>query len=109
MLILGKIAFNLNGSIFFNLRFYEQVFANDIRQSNASPLAMEKIINFYFLVVCHELSHNIYPMHDIAFMDQMHWIAVEYMSTKERYTRQLLDRNAPSKPYQILPHQKGHF
>ncbi|CAF4923582.1 unnamed protein product, partial [Rotaria sp. Silwood1] len=59
----ARIAFNGHGALFFNLRYFEQVFADDLKpylhnRSSSIPIVRE-IVNFYFMVTCHELSHHI--------------------------------------------------
>ncbi|CAF4927120.1 unnamed protein product, partial [Rotaria sp. Silwood1] len=68
----ARIAFNSNGALFFNLRYFEQVFFGDLKSymknsklSSSSTPIVRTIINFYFMITCHELSHNIDLNHDL--------------------------------------------
>jgi hypothetical protein len=81
------IAFNTEGAIFFNLRYYEQVFADELnpRLATSSNPLLCRIVNFYFLTMCHELTHNKYPGHDLSFMTMMKSITIEYMPEKELF------------------------
>ncbi|CAF1297901.1 unnamed protein product, partial [Rotaria sp. Silwood1] len=70
--VLARIAFNSNGALFFNLRYFEQVFFDDLKSnlknsklSSSSTPIVRTIINFYFMITCHELSHNIDLNHDL--------------------------------------------
>ena len=51
-------AFNLNGSLFFNLFIYETL--HDTDAATLSPEAM----TYWFLTFCHELAHNFVKSHD---------------------------------------------
>jgi len=56
-IVLDKIAFNSGGSIFFNLRYYEQVFANQIDSlstTSSHPIII-KLVNFYFVLWNYDL------------------------------------------------------
>ncbi|CAF4272559.1 unnamed protein product, partial [Rotaria sp. Silwood2] len=65
----SDIAFNNEKALFFNLRYFEQVFAVDLnaylQAFNSSNAIVSEIVNFYFVVTCHELAHNIYRQHDL--------------------------------------------
>jgi hypothetical protein len=52
-----RVAFNLvpRGSLFFNLRYAEAWMAK-----SASPL---ELLDYWFVVVCHELAHNAHSHH----------------------------------------------
>ncbi|CAF4383961.1 unnamed protein product, partial [Adineta steineri] len=64
----ARVAFNTNGALFFNLRYFEQVFAKDLEFSLENNSTIRTIINFYFLIFCHELTHNINLSHDLNFI-----------------------------------------
>ena len=87
LVFLARIAFNSKGAIFFNLRYYEQVFGPELQLTNGSSTITNRIVNFYYLTFCHELSHNLYPAHDNHFINQMELVAVKFMSEKDRYLR----------------------
>ncbi|RPB00166.1 hypothetical protein L873DRAFT_1843132 [Choiromyces venosus 120613-1] len=52
------IAFNTNGSIFCNFRFYLQLHAVAVAKGSA-----EKALAYWFVVVAHELAHNLVSDH----------------------------------------------
>ncbi|KAK9450889.1 uncharacterized protein V1518DRAFT_411963 [Limtongia smithiae] len=57
-----SIAFNSNGSLFFNLRY----FVKDVRSTqtlHAGGYNMAKALDYWFPVVAHELAHNLEPSH----------------------------------------------
>lgn len=59
----GSIAFNTGGSIFCNLRFYMQLHAARL----GGPLAGEakaEAATWWWVVVAHELAHNLVAVHD---------------------------------------------
>ncbi len=91
LFVLARIAFNSNGSLFFNLRYFEQVFANDLKvhlengsRSSSNPF-IRTIINFYFMVSCHELSHNIDSNHDLNFINRLERVSVRFMDAKDLF------------------------
>ncbi|CAF0797545.1 unnamed protein product [Adineta ricciae] len=83
----SRIAFNADGALFFNLRYFEQIYAAELQayfdRPTASNSIVTTIINFYFMVTCHELVHNINPKHDLSFISSLQQCAVEYMERKE--------------------------
>ena len=52
------IAFNTNGSIFCNLRFFLQLHAEAVAKGDT-----EKALAYWFVVVAHELAHNLVSDH----------------------------------------------
>lgn len=50
----GCIAFNLNGSLFCNLRFFDQLHPDDRSEA----------LIYWFVTVAHELAHNLVKAHD---------------------------------------------
>lgn len=90
IIFLDKIAFNKNGSIFFNLRYFEQFFVNEIDPpfSIVSSPMLTKLINFYFIVTCHELTHNKHSKHSLNFIEDMQRIIVEFLPKKEIFLKQ---------------------
>lgn len=81
-LCLARIAFNNNGALFFNLRYFEQVFANDLAKDHS---VIRPIMNFYFLIFCHELTHNIHVNHDLNFLHYFQRVIVKFMDDKETF------------------------
>ncbi|CAF1131373.1 unnamed protein product [Adineta steineri] len=82
-----RIAFNKNGALFFNLRYFEQIYADELQtylqQPTTSDRIVNTILNFYFMVTCHELVHNINPNHDLNFINNLQECATECMIQKE--------------------------
>ncbi|CAF3429660.1 unnamed protein product [Rotaria socialis] len=89
----ARIAFNTNGALFFNLRYFEQVFFDDLRYylENSTPSLpsstpiVRKIANFYYMIACHELSHNIDSNHDLHFIDCFEKVSVRFMDAKDAF------------------------
>ena len=83
----ARIAFNSNGALFFNLRYFEQVFADDLQSHlpNASSNLgiVRTIVNFYYTITCHELAHNLATNHDLNFMHHFEKVIVRFMDAKE--------------------------
>jgi hypothetical protein len=91
LLFAAGIASNFNRAIFFNLRYYEQVFAKERQRTKGSPLIMSRIVNFYYLTSCHELTHNLYTAHDVSFIiNHMQEVAVKFMRDKDLYLETVL-------------------
>lgn len=86
VIVLDRIAFNQNGSIFFNLRYFEQVFANNL-DSKSSDSTLIELINFYFIVTCHELTHNQHKGHGPDFTSDMETIIVKFLPKKEKFLK----------------------
>ena len=98
--LLAIIAFNSNGSIFYNLRYFEQIYADKLKQNlqvATSSLLLEpiehEIVNFYFIVTCHELAHNVEHDHNRNFANCLEDLAVQYMSKKERFLERFSLKN----------------
>jgi hypothetical protein len=94
---LASIAFNSNGAIFFNLRYFEQVFADELYPYLQTPPSsnpvVHKIVNFYFMVTCHELSHNSQSGHNEAFISVLERVAVQFMTPKELFLKEFSFEN----------------
>lgn len=59
------IAFNLNGSIFCNLRYFRQLHYEKMRASGPAGAATKAEAGiWWFVVVAHELAHNLVGPHD---------------------------------------------
>lgn len=85
----ARIAFNNNGALFFNLRYFEQVFADDLQvclsnATSAIPL-VRTIVNFYFIITCHELGHNLSASHDANFISRFERILVRFLDAKDAF------------------------
>ena len=59
----GTIAFNSNGSIFCNLRWFNQIHAASIQGSEPAR-ARAEAATWWWVVVAHELAHNIVDLHN---------------------------------------------
>ncbi|CAF0734789.1 unnamed protein product [Didymodactylos carnosus] len=83
----GRMAFNTNGSMFFNLRYYSQVHTNLLKSqtttSNSSNL--NDVINFWYIVTCHELAHNAETNHNARHENRLETLAVKYMTAKDSF------------------------
>ncbi|CAF1073633.1 unnamed protein product [Rotaria sordida] len=83
----ARIAFNSNGALFFNLRYFEQVFVDELKpyihNTSSSIPIVRTIVNFYFMVACHELSHNVDSSHDLNFISRLERVSVRFMDAKD--------------------------
>ncbi|KAK3378300.1 hypothetical protein B0H63DRAFT_399232 [Podospora didyma] len=59
----GTIAFNSNGSIFCNLRFFNQLHAANMRGAGANEAKVEAT-TWWWVVIAHELAHNLVGPHN---------------------------------------------
>lgn len=86
----ARIAFNSNGSLFFNLRYFEQVYAEELKSSlphaasSTAPI-VRHLVNFYYMVACHELAHNIDTNHDLNFINRLERVSVRFMDAKDAF------------------------
>ena len=51
------------------------------------------MINFYFILICHELAHNIEIGHNSKFVNQLETIAVKFMTDKDLFLQQFSFQN----------------
>ncbi|CAF4828726.1 unnamed protein product, partial [Rotaria sp. Silwood1] len=93
----ARIAFNDRRALFFNLRYYEQVFADKVQPylqtiSPSIPI-IHTIVNFYFILTCHELAHNLEMAHNSNFINHLETIAVKFMTEKDLFLEQFSFQN----------------
>ena len=60
---------------------YDSIFPN---VSSSVPIVCT-IVNFYYIVTCHELAHNIDSNHDLNFINRFERVLVKFMDTKEAF------------------------
>ncbi|PLW32719.1 hypothetical protein PCANC_19560 [Puccinia coronata f. sp. avenae] len=98
------IAFNRNGSLFFNLRFYLSWYDEDVKQGNLSNALIGTFSTF-----AHELAHNLVEAHDSehewwmsAFIEQYFLKVAAYIisqhTSKTSNTKQLQAAGSGSSP-----------
>ncbi|KAK9324883.1 hypothetical protein V1517DRAFT_315973 [Lipomyces orientalis] len=59
-----SVAFNLGGSLFFNLRYFvDDIRATQVMSQGASGFNLAKALDYWFPVVAHELAHNLVESH----------------------------------------------
>lgn len=46
---------------------------------------IRRIVNFYYMVTCHELSHNIHSNHDLNFINCLEKVSVTFMDAKDQF------------------------
>ncbi|CAF1507234.1 unnamed protein product [Adineta ricciae] len=86
----ARIAFNSNGSLFYNLRYFEQVYWDDLKpflngNCSSSIEIVRRLINFYYMVTCHELSHNIDSNHDLNFINRLERVSARFMDQRDSF------------------------
>ena len=77
---------------FFNVRYFDQVYFKELKSSFSNGLLsskcssiVRKVVNFYFIVTCHELSHNIDANHDFNFINRLENVSVKFMDAKDAF------------------------
>lgn len=90
----ARIAFNNNGALFFNLRYFEQAHADSLRlhlpNASSSVPIVRTIVNFYFTAACHELAHNLDASHNLNFINRFEGVLVKFMDAKETFLTEFL-------------------
>ena len=46
---------------------------------------MRKLANFYYMITCHELSHNIDANHDLNFINRLERVSVQFMDQRDGF------------------------
>jgi hypothetical protein len=78
--VVARSAFNSKGSLVFNLRYFEQVFADDLKAylengSSSSSAIVRKILNFYHMIACLKgLNRNIFFNIKMSLVSYSHTI-----------------------------------
>jgi hypothetical protein len=67
------IAFNLNTSLYFNLRYYSQC--------HYKHKTEEEALRFWFVIFCHELAHNVESNHNKQHESAMEILIVNHLSS----------------------------
>lgn len=60
----GTIAFNSNGSIFCNLRFFMQLHAGKMKRGAGGGEGRMEATSWWWVVLAHELAHNLVSVHN---------------------------------------------
>jgi hypothetical protein len=60
----GTIAFNSNGSVFCNLRYYLQLHAAKASSTANGGQGMAEAVSWWWVVIAHELAHNLVSQHN---------------------------------------------
>lgn len=99
------IAFNTNGSIFCNLRFFLQLHYNKIRDNVGRASADGKVdaAVWWFVVVAHELAHNLVAAHDANHSYYTESFVQEYFSKMMAKANSWTQAPAPAAPNPITP------
>jgi hypothetical protein len=86
----NTVAFNLNGSLFFNLAWFMALHAPDFGSLEGRLRALDS----WFFTYCHELAHNLVADHNARHNWYNQQIAIEYSqqyrAALESFTRNLL-------------------
>ena len=57
----------------------------NLSNGSSSNVIVRRIVNFYFMVTCHELSHNIDSNHDLNFINRLERVSVRFMDSKDAF------------------------
>jgi hypothetical protein len=68
------VAFNMSGSLFFNLAWFSSLHAEAFQ----TPEGMQRAFDSWFLSYCHELAHNLVKDHNARHNWYQQQIAIEY-------------------------------
>ncbi|CAF1223483.1 unnamed protein product [Rotaria sp. Silwood1] len=86
---LPRIGFHYNGSLLFNVRYFERIFAEkfDLQGENTAnhDSNMHDIINFYFMKSCHLLVHNVHVNHDVKFIRTLENTVIKLLPAKDSF------------------------
>jgi len=69
----STIAFNQNKALFFNYRYFEKLHLPDVLQGKK-----DRAIIYWFVVLCHELAHNLVADHSSAHSYYTESFIMEY-------------------------------
>ena len=69
--------FNMDGAIFLNMRYFEQVHAPQIERDGV--LGYRRAFFNWFTILCHELAHNGESGHNAHFINFLEEIVAHYM------------------------------
>jgi hypothetical protein len=82
-----QIAFNSNGSLFFNVRFFKQVHMKQQQQ----PLSFNaSACSYWYTVAAHELAHNIEADHNAKHGDAMRAAITHRMEHWRKYMNSIV-------------------
>lgn len=100
------IAFNTNGSIFCNLRFFNQLQYGKMRAGGATATTGKtEAVIWWFVVVAHELAHNLVSTHDANHSYYTESFVQEYftkmMGKVASWTQAADNRGQPSIPVTV--------
>jgi hypothetical protein len=73
----SAIAFNLSGSLFFSLHFFEQL---HLVGFETSPQKKTEAIAYWWITICHELAHNLVQEHSAAHSFYTESFAQQYFA-----------------------------
>lgn len=99
------IAFNTNGSIFCNLRFFLQLHYNKIRDNIGRTAAEGRVeaTVWWFVVVAHELAHNLVAAHDANHSYYTESFVQEYFAKMMAKAVSWTAAPAPAAPATVNP------
>lgn len=75
----GLIAFNSNGSLFFNYYFFLKLGLPEGIHETCLLSYLDEVLAFWFMVFCHEIAHNVHRPHDTIHEGVMAWLAMRHM------------------------------
>ncbi|PHH92302.1 hypothetical protein CDD83_8016 [Cordyceps sp. RAO-2017] len=100
----GTIAFNTGGSIFCNLRFFLQLHASSLNGQNAAAgQAKAKAATWWWVVMAHELAHNLVTPHNSEHSYYTESFIQQYMGKMIAKTMMWVQGDGSRPPRNSLP------
>ena len=88
----AQVAYNNNGALFFNLRYYMQV-----HKRGRKRVSMREIAYYWYVTLCHELAHNTESLHNLAHESCMEQLIATYLPRTMDAIDQLAQRDRTRK------------
>ncbi|KAL3427013.1 hypothetical protein PVAG01_00522 [Phlyctema vagabunda] len=76
----GTIAFNTNGSIFCNFRFFSQLHLADLENDSEQTKGRVSALSYWWVTIAHELAHNIVKPHSSEHSYYTEMLVTNYFS-----------------------------
>lgn len=90
--ILDTIQFLNEGSLFFNIRYFQEVFAERLRlfrdPSSADTSVVHEVVNFYFMTICDGLASIMSSKSSAEHYQSLEKIAIYFMSNNDLFRKQ---------------------
>ncbi|KAI7858717.1 hypothetical protein BDC45DRAFT_531271 [Circinella umbellata] len=92
----STIAFNMNGSLFMNLRYYLALHDESNDSNQFKKVNRKEALIYWFMTFCHELAHNFVGDHNSEHEFYMSSFAEVYLESLMHYLTTLTATTSPS-------------